>query len=234
MKKILLPLLLLLLFSTSPARAWVASEFTQIMNNIQLVLQYYQQIQQYETQLQQYQTQLRHLEQNPSNAYDDRLKLLIDGVGSVMSAQNAIGGTMEKIDSEFSKKYGNEMMGSFSQKFKTWTRASNDTLGGALRAAGMHRDTYASDSQALKALFNQSQSSTGTVAAVQQLSALTSMQIQQSQKLGDLLAAQNIAANTWMASQVSKEQAQTDVTTKVMQMDRPGAAPNPAHYKGKL
>lgn len=234
MKKILFPALLILMLSTSPARAWVASEGTQIMNNIQLVLQYAKQVQQYKTQLQQYQTALKHLEQNPSGSFDNGLNLVIDGVGTVMSAQNAIGGAMEKIDSEISKKYGNEMMGSFAEKFKTWTDTSNATLGGAMRAAGLHRDAYASEAQALKALYLASQSSTGTVAAVQQLGALTAMQIQQSQKLGDLLATQNIATSTWMASQTSKEQAQADVTTKVMQMDKPGPAPNPAQYKGKF
>ena len=43
--------------------AGIATEWTQIMNNIQLVLQYEQQIQQYATQLQQAQMQIQHLEQ---------------------------------------------------------------------------------------------------------------------------------------------------------------------------
>ena len=43
--------------------AGIATEWTQIMNNIQLVLQYEQQVQQYATQLEQAQMQVQHLEQ---------------------------------------------------------------------------------------------------------------------------------------------------------------------------
>ena len=203
-------LALMLAFGIAPAKAWFASEFTQVMNNVELVMQYAKQVQQYQTQLQQYQAQLKNLEQNPGGVMKDELNGLVDNVGNVMSAQNSIGGNMGKIDSDIQKKYGNQVMGSFADKFKMWTDTSRDTLGGAMRAAGLHRGSYSSDAEALKALFNQSQSSAGSVAAIQQLSAITTMQVQQSQKLGDLLATQNIASSNWMAAQTSKAQSAID------------------------
>lgn len=150
-----------------------------------------------------------------------------------MDAGESIGGTMSQIDGNFSKKFNNPQLGNYSQSFKAWTSASQDTLGATMRASGMHRDAYDTDTQALQALFNKSQSSDGTVAAVQQLSAINTMQIQQTQKLGDLLATQNIASSTYMAAQNSKQQAAYDKNRTLMKTP-PQATPNPADYKDRI
>lgn len=194
-----------------------ATEFTQIANNIQLVAQYMKQVQQYATQLQQYQAQLQNLVQNPFGALgiDPGVSQLIGNIGTVMSATNAIGNTMKSIDSNFASTFQNPLAASFADKFKGWTDTTLGTLNAAMKGAGLQRESFATDTQALQALFKQSQSSTGTVAAVQQLSALTSMQIQQTQKLGDLLSSQTIAASTWMAAQTSKQQADQDRASAV-------------------
>ncbi|MFA5170252.1 MAG: P-type conjugative transfer protein TrbJ [Sulfuriferula sp.] len=187
-----------------------ASEWTQVMNNVQLVNQYAQQVQQYSTQLQQYQMQLQNLARNPTTLLGSDISKLLNGVGAIMQAGQSIGGTMAQIDGNFSQKFGNPLTGTFSQNFKTWNSTSTDTLGAALRAAGMHRDEFKTDTAALTALFNKSQQSKGTVAALQTLSELTAMQIQQTQKLGDLLATQNTAASTYMAAQNAKQQQAMD------------------------
>ena len=57
--------------------AGIATEWTQIMNNIQLVLHYETQIQQYATQLQQAQMQVEHLEQ----AYK-QTTAMVQGIGN--------------------------------------------------------------------------------------------------------------------------------------------------------
>lgn len=213
MKKLLA--LFLLLVSGVPAIAGGgspigATEATQYANNMQLILAYSQQVEQYATQLKQYQAQLQNLEQNPAGAMNGNTTQIIEGVGSIMSAQNSMGSTMAQIDANFTKKYDRPIAATYADRFKSWTDTSMGTLGGALRAAGLHRDAYRSDTDALQALYNRSQSSTGTVAAVQQLSALATMQVQQGQKLTDLMASQSVAASTWMASQTSKQQAALD------------------------
>lgn len=203
----------LILSSSLPSHAGSvvgATEFTQIVNMTQLVAAYAQQVQQYKTQLQQYQAQMQDLQRNPYSTLSGNIGTVIHDVGTIMTAQNSIGGSIAQIDRNFANKYGSTQAGSFADKFKNWTDSSIGTLGAAMKAAGLHRDAYTSDAQALQALFNRSQSSDGTVAAVQQLSAITSMQVQQSQKLGDLLATQSLAANNWMASQTSKEQSSID------------------------
>lgn len=236
MKPYLLSILLLCsdsLMAGTVAGFGGSTEITQIMNNVELASAYAQQVQQYQTQLLQYQAQLRNLAQNPTSMLGDETAQLINGIGAVMQAGKSIGGTLAQIDSNFAQTFKSPLAGTFADNFKMWTATSVDTLGAALKTGGMHRDQFTSDTAALTALFNKSQSSTGTVAAVQQLAALNSMQIQQTQKLGDLIASQNVAASTWMAGQVSKEQAQADVTTKVMKMDK-ASIPDASKYKGKF
>jgi P-type conjugative transfer protein TrbJ len=234
MKKLLF--VLALLAAGEPARAGAivgATEFTQIANNVELMMQYSTQIQQYSTQLQQYQAQLQNLVQNPTSMLGGETTQLINGIGGIMQAGKSIGGTLTQIDGNFAQTFKSPLARTFSDSFKAWTATSVDTLEAALKSAGMHRDQFSTDTAALTALFNRSQSSTGTVAAVQQLAALNAMQIQQTQKLGDLISSQNLAASTWMAAQVRKEQAQADVTTRVMKFTVP-PAPTASDHKNEF
>jgi len=181
-----------------------ATEGTQIMNKIQLVASYAKQAASYSTQLQQYQAQLQNMMLNPAAIMPDDLNKLTRGIGEIMSAGNSIGNTYAEVDANFSKKYNSPVAGDFAERFKTWTTNSQDTLGSAMRAAGLQRDSYNSDTAALNALWNKSQSSQGTVAAIQTLSEINVEQIQHTRKLEELLSSQNLATSTFMASQNAK------------------------------
>jgi P-type conjugative transfer protein TrbJ len=189
-----------------------ATEITQIANNMQLSAQYAQQTQQYGTQLKQYQTEIQNLQLNPASLMNTDATRIITGVGGVMQSGQAIGGTMSKIDGNFSNTYKSPLAGTYSENFKTWTNATIDTLGGAMRAAGLHRDAYSTDTAALTALFNKTQTSQGNSAALQTLSEITVAQTQQLQKLNDLISSQNLASSSYMASQASQQQAGVDNT----------------------
>ena len=192
-----------------------ATEVTQVMNNIKLAASYAQQVQQYQTQLQQYQTQLTNMRLNPASVLPDRLDKLISGIGKVMSAGNSIGDSMAEVDANFSKTYKDKLTGNYAENFRTWTESSQDTLGAAMRAAGMHRDSYASDSAALSALFAKSQTSQGTGAALQTLSEINVSQIQHTQKLESLISSQALAQSSFMAEQNAKQQANDDANERI-------------------
>ena len=205
-----------------------ASEFTQILNRVQLASQYAKTVQQYATQLQQYQAQLRDLQLNPASIMGPEVQKLVIGIGGVMSAGQSIGGSMTQIEGNFSKTFKDPLAGTFSENFKTWTTYSQDTLGAAMRAAGMHRDAFATDTAALAGLYNKTQKSQGTVAAVQTLSEINVMQVQQMQKLQDLIATQNIASSAYMAAQNSKDQAREKAATVHF---KAAPMPDPKNYQ---
>jgi len=75
--------------STQNARAaavWGATEWTQIANNIELVLQYKEMVEQTITQVRQYETQLKTLRQMDSNKLEGMLK----GVGGVRAGTEVL------------------------------------------------------------------------------------------------------------------------------------------------
>jgi type IV secretion system protein TrbJ len=186
------------------------TQATQLANKIQLAAQYSKQVQQYTTQLQQYQAQLLNLKLNPASILGPEVQKLVIGIGDIMASGQSIGGSMKEIEGNFSKTFKDPLSGTFSENFKTWTTSSQDTLGAAMKSAGLIRDAYANDTAALAGLYNKTQKSQGTVAAVQTLSEINVMQVQQMQKLQDLIATQNVASSAFMAAQNSKEQAAVD------------------------
>lgn len=190
------------------------TEVTQIANNVQLVLQYEQQVQAYLRQGLQLQNELKNLIQNPASLMGADVGNLINGVGKIMSGGLAIGGNLAQIDKNFATTFKNPTAETLSKNFFKWHQTSTDTLEGALKAAGMHRDQYASETDALAALYNQSQATNGNLDALQTLSQINIKQIQHLQKLEDLMATQNIAASTYMAAQSAKDQAVMDMNAK--------------------
>lgn len=197
-------------FAGSVAGFGGSSEYTQILNNIQLVNAYSQQVQQFIKQGQQYEAQLKNMEKNPSSVLPGDASALINSIGRNMAAGQSMGGSLAQIDKNFASKFGNQTAASYSENFAAWTNTSKDTLQGAMRSAGMRRDQYASDTAALSALYDESQATGGTVSAVQTLAKINVKQVEQMQALGDLMATQNIASSTYMAAQASKDQAKKD------------------------
>lgn len=194
-----------------PAHAQIPT--TDIANLLVQGQQYSQQILQYTRQGLQIEHEIKNLMQNPASLLGADVGGLINGVGSIMSATNSIGGNFAQIDRNFSSTFKNPTMGTLSQNFTRWNSTSTSTLEGALKAAGMHRDQFATDTDALTALYNKAKASGGGLQAMQSIAEINAMQVQQTQKLGDLIATQNIAASTYMAAQSAKEDAKEKAST---------------------
>lgn len=194
-------------FAGSVAGTGGSTEITQIANNVQLALHYEQQVMGYIRQGLQMENELKNLVQNPASLLGADIGGIINGVGSIMAGGNSIGSGMAQIDKNFASTFKSPTAARLAQNFTRWHATSTGTLEGAMKAAGMNRDSRQSDSDNLTALYNQSQQSVGSVQATQQLSAINAAQVQQLMKLQDLLTAQNIASNTYMATQMVKDEA---------------------------
>ena len=194
--------------AVSPAHAQIP--VTDIANMQQQIAQYAQQGLQYTRQGLQLQNELKNLMNNPASLLGADVGGLINGVGSIMSATNAIGGNLAQINRNFDSTFKGPSNLSLASNFTRWHKTSTSTLEGALKAAGMHRDQFATDTDALSAMYNKSQAAGGNLQALQSLAEINAMQVQQTQKLQDLIATQNIAMATYMAAQTAKGQAATD------------------------
>ena len=192
------------------------TEVTQIANNIQLVMSYAKQVESYIQQGLQYKTQLQNLIDNPFSLLGKDIGGIMNGVGSLMSAGNSIGSSLANIDKNFAIKFKNPLAGNLAQKFTTWHETSTDTLQGALKSAGLHRDEFKSDAAAIKALYESASKTQGQLAATKVVAEIAAQQMIQLQSLQDLISTQNLATSTYMAAQNAKSKAIGDKSESIM------------------
>lgn len=184
-----------------------STEVTQIANKLQLAMAYAKQVAQHVTELAQLQTQLTNLIKNPLSLLGPEIGNMINDIGKIMSIGKSIGSNLAQIDKNFGTMFKSSTALSLSESFTNWHHTSIDTLEGALKSAGLHMDQYKDDTSRIQALYLASQKTGGNLEALQTLSKINIEQIQQTQRLGNLIATQNLAASTYMAEHASRAQA---------------------------
>lgn len=210
MKRVLTSLTICLLscgqaMAGSVAGTGGSTEYTQLENQIQLINQYEQSVQAYVRQGLQLQNELKNLVANPASLLGKDIGNLINGVGKLWTGANSIGSNVAQIDKNFATTFKSPTAKTLSQNFLRWHQTNTDTLEAALKSAGLHREQFQSDTDALTELYNESQASGGNLQALQSLSKISAFQVQQLQKLQDLMSVQNIAATTYMATQDARQ-----------------------------
>ena len=204
-----------------------ATEVTQIVNMTQLVASYGQQVMDYENQLMQYATMIQNLKANPLGVLAPDLAKATQDAARLWSMGTNIAASMADVDRRFAEAFKSPVATDFANKFSNWNNTASDALRSAMLNAGLQRENFGSDQAALQQLVARVQASDGTVAGLQALGSLNAAQIQESMKLRDLISQQQVAQNTYLAAQMSKEKEMQDVQTNSMTMrDRP--MPKPA------
>ncbi len=208
--------------------AGVATEWTQIMNNVQLVLQYEEQLQQAMTQIEQYQAQLQHLEQ----AYK-QTDAMITGIGNgnfnfsaIANDLNAINGavqygnsmayTMANLDDEFNSRfpgYGSSTPTNYSQQYRNWYKTNLDTAHSALKVTGMQYSQLNNDAALVQTLQQQSQNSTTLLQTMQISNSMAAQELAELEKLRQLIMTDIQSKATYQAQQAAQEQAGQDLNS---------------------
>lgn len=189
-----------------------SSEVTQIANNVQLMNQYAQQVEQYVRQGLQLEAQMKNLIQNPASMLGKDVGGIINGVGRLYSAGNSIGGNLATIDRNFANTFKSPTAKNLADSFTRWHSTNTSTLEAAMKSAGLVFDSQQSEADNLQRLFDKSQGARGNLEVMQVANEINSMNVQQLQKLSQLIAAQNLAQNTYLASQTAKDEAQNKET----------------------
>lgn len=215
--KTLLVILILILPSIQPARAGSVAgtggglETTQILNNIQLANSYAQMLTQYQNELMQYDTMIKNLAAHPSGDMGMTFNTLISNQAKVMAGSKDIGSTMARVDQDFAGQFQNPTAASYAERFRGWTTNSNDSLKASMLNAGLQRENFQNDEDALKALVEKNRASDGNLGALKTLGEINAAQLQESMKLRDLISQQQVAEGTYLAAQNNKEQAKIDI-----------------------
>lgn len=180
--------------------------------------QYSNMAQQLQTQMKQYQDMAR----NSGKLTDSQWYTVsrdIRRLQDVYSKTKALAYDAQQFDKRFQSTYKDykafssaQRSKSFEEEYANWAESGYDNAKTAMKAGGMQIDMMADEDALLADLVSQSQSAGGRMEALQVANQIAAQQVQQSQKLRQLLAAQtNMQAQA--LAQATQRQAAEDANT---------------------
>jgi P-type conjugative transfer protein TrbJ len=207
-----------------------ATEWTQLLNNGELVTlvtksaeqinnqvtQITQLAQQIQNQLRIYENMLQNTAQLPNQIWGqvendlNRLRsLAAQGQGIAFSMSNADDVLKQRFQSYSDFKTNLPSGASFSSTYQSWSTTNRDTIAGTLKAAGLTAEQFSSEESTMSSLRTMSQSADGQMKALQVGHQIAAQQVAQFQKLRGLVSQQTTMMGTWLQSeQADKDLAQ--------------------------
>lgn len=222
------------LSAAAPARAGTATgaatEWTQVLNNGELVslvgqsgeqiqnqlTQISQLAQQIETQLNIYQNLLQNTTTLPSHMWGEvesdlnQLRSIVDQGQSIsFSMGNADDVLQQRFQSYSSLRTNLPNAESFSSSYQTWSDTNRDTIASTLKAASLTADQFDSEEGTMSSLRSMSETADGQMKALQVGHEIAAQQVAQMQKLRGLVSQQMTMMGTWLQTeQTDKDLAQ--------------------------
>lgn len=184
-----------------------STEFTQLANNIELAQSYSQLVQSYSTQLKQYQNMLTNTLNIPNQVWGS-IQSDLQGLANIVQQGQALAYSSTNIGSQFQSTFkGFQFPAGFNYKteYKKWSGTTMDSLKGALEAAGLQSQQFATEEGVLTQLRGMSLNAEGQMQAIQAGSQIAEQQVQQLQKLRQLMLLQLQSQNTYLAAQENRE-----------------------------
>jgi P-type conjugative transfer protein TrbJ len=187
--------------------AGLATEWTQIANNIQLINSNIQLVQQLAQQVLMYKDMVQNTKVLPSQIFGP-IRQDISQLAAIVQTGQALAYSMGNLDGEFRSRFpGYARSGNWFQDYKTWTDTSLDTMLGTLKAAGLQGDELQSEQGILSTLEQMASDSDGRLEALQVVGDIAEQQIQQLMKLRQIMLADLQSKQAYQAGQVQKEAA---------------------------
>jgi P-type conjugative transfer protein TrbJ len=220
--------------STLPANAGTATgaatEWTQVLNNGELVslvgqsgeqiqnqlTQISQLAQQIETQLNIYQNLLQNTATLPSHMWGqvesdlNQLRSIVDQGQSIsFSMGNADDVLQQRFQSYSSLKTNLPDNASFSSTYQSWSDTNRDTIASTLKAASLTAEQFDTEEGTMSSLRSMSETADGQMKALQVGHEIAAQQVAQIQKLRGLVSQQMTMMGTWLQTeQTDKDLAQ--------------------------
>lgn len=201
-----------------------ATEWTQILNNTELVSLVGSSAEQVQNQITQI-TQLAEQIQNQLKIYENMLQntltlpnhiwgqvesdlmrlqsLVNQGQGIAFSMGNVDDVLRQRFQSFADFKSGLANGQSFSSSYQDWSDTNRDTIASTLRAAGLTAEQFSSEESTMSQLRSMSESSVGQMQALQVGHEIAAQQVAQAQKLRGLVSQQVAMMGTWYQSEQS-------------------------------
>jgi P-type conjugative transfer protein TrbJ len=207
-----------------------ATEPTQILNNIQLVMSYAQQAQQTVTQINQYETMLRNLQNlnpnalvngqaqvlwnnaNMNQAFMNLQTVVVNGQSTAYTLQNQNQLFQQAHPNYFS---GNASASNLNSQYSAWSANTQNAIQNSLNLVGAHASNFANEQQLIQQLQTRSQTATGQLQVLQAGNDVGVAMVGQMQELRQLQMAQINAQGQYMSGQQSKDDLKESLSEKM-------------------
>lgn len=219
-----------------------STEWTQLLNNGELLdnnikqaEQIVKQIEQIKNQYTQIANQLKNLEKLSDFKMTDPTSVL-KNLSKVVEEGQAIAYSSGQIDKKYKaltqtvsefygKKYDADKTTDYVNEYDNWSQSNRDSIIGALQAAKINTDNMSDESAVMQTIQSQLSSSQGALQALQAAGAIANQQVEQMQKLRQLVASQIQMQGTManIAMQDANEKKAFEIKSKKRQVDTSGA-----------
>jgi len=196
--------------------AGVATEWTQILNHVQLIQSYIRQGLQLENELKRYELALKESLVQPNQVFGT-IQQDLGQLAQLVQGGRALAYSMANLDAQFRNTftgYGSRTQGYF-QDYQKWSQTSLDTTLNSLKAAGFHGQQLQTQQAILAALRAQSTGAGGEVQAIEVGNQIAEQQVEQLMALRQLMLVDLQSKQAYQAEQIQKEQAATAADQQV-------------------
>lgn len=196
----------------------IATEPTQIMNNIELVginiselLEVYQQLEQLAHEVQMIENQLKNLLQ----LADDPLALInsLKQLSDVVQRGQVLSYVARNIDEQYANMYPGYSVyisqdlstSALKQKYKSWSQHNLDNIKAALKACNIQEDTILNEEERLETIVELSKNAEGRLQALQAGNLIAGEQVRSIQRLRQLVMVNSQLQANFQAKEQDKE-----------------------------
>ncbi len=206
----------------SPARAYAiycsncSTFYQQMFEYVEQVNTALNTAEQLQTQIQQYQNMVTQGTSLPNSIFGS-IAADLKNVANIYNRSQALGRQIQDMDSKFNtafpgfESYLNQAANSAEvpnrDRYEKWSVRGRDNVKIAMKAADLNTGAFESEDAQLARMVSRSQSAVGRMQAIQAGNEIASQNVQQLQKLRDLLATQINMQGNYMAQQVDRKAA---------------------------
>lgn len=198
----------------------IATEWTQLANNLQLINTYIRQGEELRQKILMVADMARNTANLPAQIFGP-IMADIGRLAGVVQNGRALAYSMANLDAEFRNRfrgYGYSARTWF-RDYRDWSQTSLDTTLGTLRAAGLQGDQLASEQAVLDGLRRMAESSDGRMKALQVSNQIMEQQVQQLMKLRQLILADLQSKQAYQAAQIQKQASEEAGTERYFQFN---------------
>jgi len=201
--------------------AGMATEWTQLANNLQLITTYIRQGEELRQKILMVIDMAKNTVELPFQVFGPIMAEIGQLAGIVRSGRS-LAYSMANLDAEFRNRFrgwGYNARTWFTD-YRNWSQTSLDTTLGTLRAAGLQSQQMQSEEGVLRQLRGMANSSDGRLKAVQVANQIAEQQVQQLMKLRQLILADLQSKQAFQAAQIQREASSEAATERFFRFNR--------------